>query len=63
MSAFHEEIDVDRAPEDVWAYVIDPSHLPEWQLSAVSAEQLDDGPLHPVPGSASPAGSGAVRCR
>ncbi|MFE7171805.1 SRPBCC family protein [Streptomyces sp. NPDC057616] len=47
MSAFHEEIDVDRTPEDVWAYVIDPSHLPEWQLSAVSAEQLDAGPLHP----------------
>ncbi|MGW1556850.1 SRPBCC family protein [Streptomyces sp. NPDC002144] len=45
MSAFHEEIDVDRAPEDVWAYVIDPSHLPEWQLSAVSAERLDEGPL------------------
>ncbi|MCH5674424.1 SRPBCC family protein [Streptomyces gilvus] len=46
MSAFHEEIDVDRTPEDVWAYVIDPSHLPEWQLSAVSAERLDEGPLH-----------------
>ncbi|WP_406442079.1 SRPBCC family protein [Streptomyces sp. NBC_01613] len=45
MSAFHEEIDVDRTPEDVWAYVIDPSHMPEWQLSAVSAEQLDEGPL------------------
>ncbi|MFI6566994.1 SRPBCC family protein [Streptomyces sp. NPDC050534] len=47
MTAFHEEIDVDRSPEDVWAYVIDPSHLPEWQLSAVSVEQLDEGPLHP----------------
>ena len=45
MSAFHEEIDVDRTPEDVWTYVTDPSHLPEWQAGAVSAEQLDPGPL------------------
>ena len=45
MSGFHEEIDVDRSPEDVWAYVIDPSNLPEWQASAISAEQLDEGPL------------------
>ncbi|KAB1142019.1 hypothetical protein F7R91_30505 [Streptomyces luteolifulvus] len=45
MSGFHEEIDVNRTPEDVWAYVIDPSHLPEWQASAISAEQLDEGPM------------------
>lgn len=45
MSGFHEEIDVNRTPEDVWAYVIDPSHLPEWQASAISAEQLDEGPF------------------
>ncbi|MCQ9183057.1 SRPBCC family protein [Streptomyces sp. IBSBF 2953] len=44
MSDFHESIDVDATPDDVWAYVIDPSHLPEWQASAVSAEQLDPGP-------------------
>ncbi|WP_367320555.1 SRPBCC family protein [Streptomyces sp. HUAS ZL42] len=46
MSAIREVIDVDRSPEDVYAYVIDPSHLTEWQLSAVSAELLDEGPLH-----------------
>ncbi|ARP72581.1 hypothetical protein LK07_25605 [Streptomyces pluripotens] len=45
MSAFHEEIDIDRTPGDVWAYVTDPNRLPEWQQSAVSVEQLDDGPL------------------
>ncbi|MFJ9869105.1 SRPBCC family protein [Streptomyces sp. NPDC101165] len=45
MSAFHEEIDVDRSPGDVWAYLSDPSHLPEWQASAVSVEQLDEGPF------------------
>ncbi|GGS01727.1 hypothetical protein GCM10010269_45790 [Streptomyces humidus] len=44
MSGFHESIDVDATPDDVWAYVIDPSHLPEWQASAVSAEAVDPGP-------------------
>jgi uncharacterized protein YndB with AHSA1/START domain len=46
MSAIREVIDVDRSPDDVYAYVTDPSHLPEWQLSAVAAERLDEGPLH-----------------
>ncbi|MER6229650.1 SRPBCC family protein [Streptomyces sp. NPDC001663] len=46
MSVIRESIDVDRTAEDVYAYVIDPAHLPEWQLSAVSAELLDEGPLH-----------------
>ncbi|MFI6354622.1 SRPBCC family protein [Streptomyces sp. NPDC050743] len=45
MSAFHEEFDVDRRPGEVWAYLSDPSHLPEWQKSAVSVEQLDDSPF------------------
>ncbi|MBC9723589.1 SRPBCC family protein [Streptomyces sp. TRM68367] len=44
MSAIREVIVVDRSPEDVYQYVTDPSHLPEWQLSAVSAERLDEGP-------------------
>jgi uncharacterized protein YndB with AHSA1/START domain len=47
MSAIREVIDVDRTPEDVYAYVTDPSHLPEWQLSAVATEVLDEGPIHP----------------
>ncbi|MET7477661.1 SRPBCC family protein [Streptomyces sp. NPDC005648] len=46
MTIIRESVDVDRAAEDVYAYVIDPSHMPEWQLSAVSAERLDEGPLH-----------------
>jgi uncharacterized protein YndB with AHSA1/START domain len=45
MSDFRESIDVDRTPDDVWTYVIDFSHLPEWQASAVSAERLDEGPV------------------
>ncbi|MET9828240.1 SRPBCC family protein [Streptomyces sp. NPDC006385] len=46
MTAIREVIDVDRPPDEVYAYITDPSHLPEWQLSAVSAEQLDEGPVH-----------------
>ena len=46
MSDFRETIDVDRSPEDVWAYVMDPARLPEWQASAVVAEPLDAGPVH-----------------
>jgi uncharacterized protein YndB with AHSA1/START domain len=47
MSAIREAIDVDCTADEVYAYVTDPSHLPEWQLGAVSAERLDEGPLHP----------------
>jgi uncharacterized protein YndB with AHSA1/START domain len=46
MSAIREVIDIDCSPDDVFAYVTDSSHLPEWQLSAVTAERLDEGPLH-----------------
>ncbi|WP_217234639.1 SRPBCC family protein [Streptomyces sp. AC555_RSS877] len=46
MSAIREVIDIDRSPDDVYTYVTDTSHLPDWQLSAVSARRLDKGPLH-----------------
>ncbi|WP_037677530.1 SRPBCC family protein [Streptomyces griseus] len=46
MSDFREAVDIDRTPEDVWAYIMDPEHLPEWQESAVAVEQLDEGPVH-----------------
>ncbi|MEV1082245.1 SRPBCC family protein [Streptomyces sp. NPDC050211] len=45
MSGVRETIVVDRSPEDVYAYLSDPSHLPEWQESAVAAEQVEEGPL------------------
>ncbi|MGX1884724.1 SRPBCC family protein [Streptomyces sp. NPDC055287] len=45
MSAIKETIDIARRPEDVFSYVTDPSHLPEWQESAVSVRQVDEGPL------------------
>ncbi|MFI6147808.1 SRPBCC family protein [Streptomyces sp. NPDC051109] len=46
MSAIRESIDISRSPEDVFDYVTDPTHLPEWQDSAVSARPLDGRPLH-----------------
>ncbi|MFE2144942.1 SRPBCC family protein [Streptomyces sp. NPDC059456] len=46
MSAIRESIDISRSPEDVFAYMTDPRHLPEWQNSAVSARPLDGAPLH-----------------
>ncbi|MFI6036198.1 SRPBCC family protein [Streptomyces sp. NPDC051315] len=44
MSDFRETIDIDCTPDEVWTYVVDSSHLPEWQASAVAAESLDEGP-------------------
>ncbi|MFG3497895.1 SRPBCC family protein [Streptomyces sp. NPDC047928] len=40
MSTIKESVEIDRRPEDVYAYVTDPSHLPEWQESAVSAHRV-----------------------
>jgi uncharacterized protein YndB with AHSA1/START domain len=44
MSAIKESIDISRRPEDVFAYVTDPSHIPEWQESAVSVRPVGDAP-------------------
>ncbi|WKD31629.1 SRPBCC family protein [Streptomyces xanthophaeus] len=46
MSAMRKSIDIDRRPEDVYAYLTDPTHLPEWQDSAVSAVPIGDLPVH-----------------
>ncbi|MFE9632551.1 SRPBCC family protein [Streptomyces sp. NPDC006463] len=46
MSAISNTIDIDRSPEDVYSYVTDPTHLPEWQGSAVSAVPMGDLPVH-----------------
>ncbi|MGA5506155.1 SRPBCC family protein [Streptomyces umbrinus] len=45
MSAIKESIDISCRPEDVFSYVTDPSHLPEWQESAVSVRPVGDAPL------------------
>ncbi|RSS58863.1 SRPBCC family protein [Streptomyces sp. WAC01280] len=45
MAAITETIDISRRPADVFSYVTDPTHLPEWQESAVSVRRLGDAPL------------------
>lgn len=39
MSRINASVDISRPPEDVFAYVTDPSHLPEWQESAVAVRR------------------------
>ncbi|OEJ34458.1 SRPBCC family protein [Streptomyces subrutilus] len=46
MSAISKSIVIDRTPEDVYSYVTDPTHLPEWQDSAVCAVPVGDLPVH-----------------
>jgi uncharacterized protein YndB with AHSA1/START domain len=36
--------EIARTPQEVFAYVTDPTHLPEWQASVVSVQQ-DDTPV------------------
>ncbi|GAA3817127.1 SRPBCC family protein [Streptomyces phyllanthi] len=45
MPAIKESVDISRRPEDVFSYVTDPSHLPEWQESAVSVRPVGDALL------------------
>ncbi|MFC9733764.1 SRPBCC family protein [Streptomyces roseolus] len=45
MSRIEESIDIARPPEDVFSYLMDPGHMPEWQESAVAARRLDEGAL------------------
>ena len=39
---FTFQIEIARPPEEVFAYLADPSHLPEWQESAVEVRVEDD---------------------
>jgi uncharacterized protein YndB with AHSA1/START domain len=43
MAPIVNSIEIARRPEDVFAYVTDPSHVPDWQESAVSVR--GDAPL------------------
>lgn len=45
MSTIKDRVDISRRPEDVYSYVTDPSHLTEWQESAVSVRPLGDTPV------------------
>jgi uncharacterized protein YndB with AHSA1/START domain len=43
MAPIVNSIEISRRPEDVFAYLTNPSHIPDWQESAVSAR--GDSPL------------------
>jgi uncharacterized protein YndB with AHSA1/START domain len=45
MAPIAASIEIGRPPEDVFAYVTDPSHLPEWQGGVVRAERIGEGPV------------------
>lgn len=45
MTAIKESIDISRRPEDVFSYVTDPSHFPEWQEGVVSVRPVGGAPL------------------
>jgi uncharacterized protein YndB with AHSA1/START domain len=38
-------VEISRKPEDVFSYVTDPTHLPEWQESVVAVRRQGDAPL------------------
>ena len=44
MTTIVESVEISRTPADVFAYVTDPSRLPEWQTSVVNV-QHDDAPV------------------
>ncbi len=45
MAEIVESIEISRPPEDVFSYVADPTHHPEWIESVVSARREGDAPL------------------
>lgn len=45
MPRFEQEIEIACAPAEVFAYLAELRHLPEWQGSVQEIEPEDDGPL------------------
>jgi uncharacterized protein YndB with AHSA1/START domain len=45
MAPLVHSVEISRRPEDVFAYVTDPSRFPEWQEAVVSARGKDAGPM------------------
>lgn len=45
MTAMVESIDIARRPEDVFSYVTEFSHFPEWQAGVLSVRPEGDAPL------------------
>lgn len=45
MAAIVHSVEIDRGPDEVFAYVTDPSRFTEWQAAVVSAHAEGSGPL------------------
>ncbi|MGH3090797.1 MAG: SRPBCC family protein [Gaiellaceae bacterium] len=45
MAPLVHSVEIDRSPEDVFAYVTDPTRFPEWQDAVVRAGPKGSGPL------------------
>ena len=45
MAPIVHSVEINRNPEDVFAYVTDPARFPEWQDAVVNARLLDSGPV------------------
>lgn len=45
MFEFEHSVLINRPPEDVFAFVLDPSNDPLWQTSVVESRQVTDGPV------------------
>ena len=45
MAPLVHSVEIDRSPEDVFAYVTDPTRFPEWQDAVVRAGPQGSGPL------------------
>lgn len=45
MAAIVHSVEIDRGPDEVFAYVTDPARFTEWQSAVVSAHAEDSGPL------------------
>jgi uncharacterized protein YndB with AHSA1/START domain len=46
MAPIVESIEIARPAGEVFSYVVDPVHLPDWQESVVNVRRLDEGPVH-----------------
>ena len=45
MLRFEVSVQIARPVHEVWEYLIDPEHVPEWQSSAVASHQVSDGAI------------------
>ena len=45
MVRFEHSVQIARPLHEVWEYLTNPEHVPEWQSSATASRQVSDGPL------------------